>query len=452
MFRTFCLSAHLRARFSFSIVLLLVIGVCLQGASAIWFATTAAAKTPGSTYCFYRKCHRVKTIAETQRLVGKTVSLHSSHYDSCHRDRYNPCGLTSSGEPFFADRADNAASPIYPDGTKLLVWSAHSQQAAVIRINNAGPYWGNRKLDVSRALARKLGFEKQGVAKLQVRILSAPTKREARYKRNRRYDKVQGPIGKFASLEEAEKGLAVLLAFEAMTTAFVGSAGSAHITSVDKPFEIAALATGGRAFADVPPEMHGWPVVRTQVAGLAWPVVEDEAARASEAPVQVASLEPSTSVRQQDRMAWPVVNVPPSRQRTRPEEHIAKDTLKVALAWPVVSPVVLQTSSEKPSAAGAELKVAAKTRAFAPQTASRKTTSRKLAKAKSKRLKRRKLARAKQRRAKARRARNAKLAKARTKKAKARVARRILPIAKPKPRRPYVATRQILHRALGRGA
>ena len=36
----------------------------------VTLAAPAEAKTPGSTYCFYGKCHRVKTIAETQALVG----------------------------------------------------------------------------------------------------------------------------------------------------------------------------------------------------------------------------------------------------------------------------------------------------------------------------------------------------------------------------------------------
>ena len=72
---------------------------------------TAEAKTPGKSYCFYGKCHRVKSIAETQALVGKDEIVHASHYDSCKRDRYNPCGLTSSGAVFDSEAPDNAARP-----------------------------------------------------------------------------------------------------------------------------------------------------------------------------------------------------------------------------------------------------------------------------------------------------------------------------------------------------
>lgn len=168
----------------------------------------AEAKTPGKTYCFYGKCHRVKTIAETEALVGTEETVRASHYDSCKRDRYNPCGLTSSGEAFDSEAPNNAASPIYPDGTTLLVWSPETRASIVLRVNNAGPYWGDRKLDVSRRAAEVLGFAGQGVATLKIRVIDAPSLEEATYKRNRTYDQVPGYIGEYASLDEAQQGAA----------------------------------------------------------------------------------------------------------------------------------------------------------------------------------------------------------------------------------------------------
>lgn len=179
--------------------------------------TPAEAKTPGKTYCFVGKCHRVKTIEETQALVGVEQAVTASHYDDCSKDRYNPCGLTSSGERFHPDRPDNTASPIYPDGTQLLVWSPKSKRALVVRVNNAGPYWGNRTLDLSRAAAEKLGFEGEGVANLKLKVIKAPELAETQYKKNREYDPVPGDIGQYASLDEAQTGMAVVLAFKATT-------------------------------------------------------------------------------------------------------------------------------------------------------------------------------------------------------------------------------------------
>ena len=181
----------------------------------VQFATTAEAKTPGKTYCYYGKCHRVKTIDETKALVGVEETLNASHYDDCAKDRYNPCGLTSSGERFHPDRPDNTASPIYPDGTMLLVWSPENERALVVRVNNAGPYWGNRTLDLSRAAAEKLGFEGKGVATLKVRVVKAPEPEEATYVKNRNYKPVPGDIGEYDSLQKAEYGMAVALALQA---------------------------------------------------------------------------------------------------------------------------------------------------------------------------------------------------------------------------------------------
>lgn len=72
------------------------VGVALIVGSAA-FPTTAQAKSPGSKYCFHGYCHRVGTLSQTDTLVGWRGYVLASYYDSCRRDRLNPCGLTSSG-------------------------------------------------------------------------------------------------------------------------------------------------------------------------------------------------------------------------------------------------------------------------------------------------------------------------------------------------------------------
>ncbi|HRK18352.1 MAG TPA: RlpA-like double-psi beta-barrel domain-containing protein [Hyphomicrobiaceae bacterium] len=174
----------------------------LATAAFVFAAIPAAtAKTPGRTYCFNGVCHTVKTLEETRRLVGKTTTVKASFYDDARRDRFNPSNLTSSGEYFRAWAPDNAASPIYPNGTKLLVWHPGTRKAVKVRINNAGPYWGDRKLDLSRAAAAALGMG--GVATLHVRVVEAPTKAEATYSKGRSYAPVKGYMGQFASLDQA---------------------------------------------------------------------------------------------------------------------------------------------------------------------------------------------------------------------------------------------------------
>jgi rare lipoprotein A (peptidoglycan hydrolase) len=172
------------------------------GALALPAAVTA--KTPGATYCYAGTCHRVRTLAETSAEVGRQTIMRASYYDRCGLDRHNPCGLTSSGARFRPERPDNAASPIYPDGTVLLLFHPANGRAAVVRVDNAGPYRSRRQLDVSRATADQLGFRSAGVADLVVRVLSAPEPEEARYRRLRTYDPVAGYLGQHVSPEVAE--------------------------------------------------------------------------------------------------------------------------------------------------------------------------------------------------------------------------------------------------------
>ena len=58
------------------------------------------------------------------------VERHLETCAECRRDRFNPCGLTASGEAFRPNDADNAASPIYPEGTVLLVRNPSNGEAA----------------------------------------------------------------------------------------------------------------------------------------------------------------------------------------------------------------------------------------------------------------------------------------------------------------------------------
>lgn len=134
----------------------------------------AHGKTPGTTYCYNGVCHRVKTLQEMQGLVGYEEVVMASYYDDCKVDAHNPCTQLSSGEVFRPDLPDNAASPVYPNGTILVLVNPKNDAKALVRVNNSGPYKKGRMLDVSRAAAEQLGFKKFGVAKLKVTVISGP--------------------------------------------------------------------------------------------------------------------------------------------------------------------------------------------------------------------------------------------------------------------------------------
>jgi rare lipoprotein A len=206
-------------------------------ALACWMAAVnaASAKTPGGVHCYGKTCHRVSTLEEMDGIVGRTGFLKVSFYDDCRVDRFNACGLTSSGAVFRPDLPDNAASPIFPDGTVLLAFNPKNKRAAVLRVNSAGPYWGDRKLDVSRAAAEKLGFKKQGVAELMVAILKSPDPHEARYKKMRQYDRVPGYIGEFADFQSAHGAAISALALELQAVPVRVAAAGAPVTASLKP-------------------------------------------------------------------------------------------------------------------------------------------------------------------------------------------------------------------------
>lgn len=256
-------------------------------------ADPADAKTPGKTYCYFGKCHTVKTIAETQRLIGSTVTLSASHYDDPARDRYNPSRITSSGEYFRSDRPDNAASPIYPDGTRLLLWNPATRQSAVVRINNAGPYWGSRNLDVSKATADRLGFAKQGVATLKGKVLSAPTVTEATYRKGRTYPPVPGHIGVFETIDTA-----LLSVGRAMNNIFTTPV---HAAAGREELPRAAPVLVASAVTEQTPSMNASKVaakiVPMPVAKSAAPVRVAAKRPAKARPVAVASVRTKAAMR-----------------------------------------------------------------------------------------------------------------------------------------------------------
>ncbi len=165
--------------------------------------SVAEAKTPGTVHCYGGWCHRIHSVEEMDAMVGRRGIVKASYYDDCRRDRFNPCGLTSSGAVFRPHMPDNAASPVFPDGTILLIYNPESRLSAVVRVTSAGPYRGDRTLDVSRATAQQIGFIKQGIATVEVAVLKSPEPHEARYRRLRTYPTVPGFLGRFPTFDDA---------------------------------------------------------------------------------------------------------------------------------------------------------------------------------------------------------------------------------------------------------
>ncbi|WP_242921711.1 septal ring lytic transglycosylase RlpA family protein [Pontibacter liquoris] len=80
---------------------------------------------------------------------------------------------TSSGERYNKNDM-TAAHNTLPFGTKVKVTNLANNESVVVRINDRGPYVGERIIDVSEAAARKLHMRSQGIGDVKVEVLELP--------------------------------------------------------------------------------------------------------------------------------------------------------------------------------------------------------------------------------------------------------------------------------------
>jgi rare lipoprotein A len=78
--------------------------------------------------------------------------------------------LTASGERFDAMNF-TAAHRSHPFGTRLRVTNLSNGLSVVVRVNDRGPRLRGRVIDVSRAAAASLGFQRRGIARVRVERL-----------------------------------------------------------------------------------------------------------------------------------------------------------------------------------------------------------------------------------------------------------------------------------------
>ena len=75
---------------------------------------------------------------------------------------------TSSGEPFDMN-AYTAAHRTLPFGTMVEVTNLENGKKVIVRINDRGPFVGNREIDLSRAAAEAIGMIGQGIARVSIK-------------------------------------------------------------------------------------------------------------------------------------------------------------------------------------------------------------------------------------------------------------------------------------------
>ncbi len=80
---------------------------------------------------------------------------------------------TSNGEKFDV-YAFSAAHKSLPLPSYVRVTNLSNRKSLIVRVNDRGPFHGDRLIDLSYAAAVRLGFQKLGTAQVKVELLAAP--------------------------------------------------------------------------------------------------------------------------------------------------------------------------------------------------------------------------------------------------------------------------------------
>lgn len=100
--------------------------------------------------------------------VGEQKEVLASWYGEYFHGR-----KTAMGE-IYDMYAYTAAHKTYPLGTVVLVTNPKNGKSLKVRINDRGPFWNDRGLDLSMGAAEFLDTKEKGVAKVHMEVLSVP--------------------------------------------------------------------------------------------------------------------------------------------------------------------------------------------------------------------------------------------------------------------------------------
>jgi rare lipoprotein A len=81
-------------------------------------------------------------------------------------------GLPTANGEVFDKELITAAHPTLPLPSIVRVTNLENGRSIDVRVNDRGPFIGDRLIDLSEAAARKLGYEDQGLARVEVRFLA----------------------------------------------------------------------------------------------------------------------------------------------------------------------------------------------------------------------------------------------------------------------------------------
>ena len=101
--------------------------------------------------------------------IGESKVVKASWYGEYFHGR-----KTANGE-IYDMNGFTAAHKTYPLGTVLFITNPKNGKSLKVRINDRGPFWNDREIDLSMGAAEFLGTKEAGVAKVEYRVVSVPS-------------------------------------------------------------------------------------------------------------------------------------------------------------------------------------------------------------------------------------------------------------------------------------
>jgi len=143
------------------------IGVCLSGALVLALAACGSSGPAGPGPHFK---------------IGQPYRINGQWYHPAFVTEYEAIGIASwYGESYHGRATANgeiydmyaltAAHPTLQLPSVVEVLNLENGRSLILRVNDRGPFVDDRLIDLSYAAARELGFERQGLARVEVRYL-----------------------------------------------------------------------------------------------------------------------------------------------------------------------------------------------------------------------------------------------------------------------------------------
>lgn len=125
------------------------------------FLLSCASTTTNFRNTYYGKSSHRSISDDDRKIIVGMASFYGKKYQG---------RKTANGETF--DMYDyTCAHKTLPFGTKLKVTYLKTKESVVVRVNDRGPFIGNRIIDLTRQAAKDIGLLNDGVGKVKIEIL-----------------------------------------------------------------------------------------------------------------------------------------------------------------------------------------------------------------------------------------------------------------------------------------